>query len=306
MKDVPGLVLLVAIVMTGVIGLFGYNTLFASGPSAFGSAPEQAETSNETDDERGAGDNDPQRASSKDKDKPAAEDDDETAEQRSTGTNDTEDSSGNEEENASDQGADTGSQEQVQQPDSEDSGQGSRDDSEASQEDGNQAPDDTGPASQPASAQGDYGSLDEDSDPREQIGQDRETPEAAAADYIIATFGYTGDDVIEYREGVNDTIVYESFARSKGANIANDLAEVVEEGGANSAASLVDLDIRDQSESTVDANATFEMGGSYTESGEVTNDVDRSQQRIQLRKDNSVWKVSGAQETNRIENEGQG
>ncbi len=109
---------------------------------------------------------------------------------------------------------------------------------------------------------------------------------AAAANFILYAYGYTGTDREQYEAYVNQAVVPDDFYASPGAVHVRDFAEAVGAGGTESTATLEEFEILDSGEGEAMGVATFTL---TDDSG-----TRRLGQELSVAALDSVWRVTWA------------
>ena len=109
---------------------------------------------------------------------------------------------------------------------------------------------------------------------------------AAAANFILYAYGYTGTDREQYEAYVNQAVVPDDFYASPGAVHVRDFAGAVEAGGTESRATLEEFEILDPGEGEAMGVATFTL---TDDSG-----TRRLGQELSVAALDSVWRVTWA------------
>jgi hypothetical protein len=123
----------------------------------------------------------------------------------------------------------------------------------------------------------------------------------AAAEFVSAAYGYSGEDPDAYNQGVGRTVVWPAFFDSAGAAEVTRYAEQVKNAGTRSAARLT----RFEAEETTPENATgyayFETGEGYDpRTGDLTGTRIAYRQRMTLSRIGETWKVESAGEVEEV------
>jgi hypothetical protein len=123
----------------------------------------------------------------------------------------------------------------------------------------------------------------------------------AAAEFVSAAYGYSGEDPDAYNQGVGRTVVWPAFFDSAGAAEVTRYAEQVENSGTRSAARLT----RFEAEETAPGNATgyayFETGEGYDpRTGDLTGERIAYRQWMTLSRIGETWKVESAGEVEEV------
>ena len=88
---------------------------------------------------------------------------------------------------------------------------------------------------------------------------DRGRAEQAASQFVVYAYGYTGDDVEQYRSYVNQAVVPESFAKSPGAATVEDFARKIEATGTESSVVPKSVELTPAGDGSATADVTFEL-----------------------------------------------
>ena len=118
----------------------------------------------------------------------------------------------------------------------------------------------------------------------------------SASNYVTYAFGYTGNDVQEYRKNVEQTVLPDDFYASPGGGYVEQTAERMKEttNGVQSAAILKDFEILRQRDQDYQVLLTFDVGDTYGTTG-VEGEVSRYQQEVRLSEwRRNYWKVKTA------------
>ena len=125
-------------------------------------------------------------------------------------------------------------------------------------------------------------------------GIDQERARFAAARFISAAYGYSGDDKDAYNQGVGQTVVWPAFYDSAGAGEIESYAAQVGENGTKSGAKLTSFEAEETTSKTVEGYAYFETGEGYDD-GELTGERVAYRQQMKLTRSGAVWKVQAVQ-----------
>jgi hypothetical protein len=130
----------------------------------------------------------------------------------------------------------------------------------------------------------------------------------AAAKFVAAAYGYTGEDRDEYYQAVGETVLWPHFGgegsgfySSPGGEEIRRFAAQVEASGTESAAKLDRFEVEGSTEREVAGYAYFRTADSYDRYGEIEGNVTFYRQRLELTRYGATFKVSSAQEVERIE-----
>ncbi|MDP9437924.1 MAG: hypothetical protein M3P49_04150, partial [Actinomycetota bacterium] len=113
---------------------------------------------------------------------------------------------------------------------------------------------------------------------------------AAAANFILYAYGYTGTDREQYEAYVNQAVVPDEFYASPGAVHVRDFAEAVGTGGTESTATLEEFEILDSGE----GEAAGEAAGVATFTLTDDSGTRRLGQELSVAALDSVWRVTWA------------
>jgi hypothetical protein len=120
---------------------------------------------------------------------------------------------------------------------------------------------------------------------------DEERARFAAAQFITAAYGYTGDDKDAYNQGVGDTVVWPDFYQTEGSKEIERYAAQVEKTGTKSAAKLTRLDLQQTSPYSASGYAYFETAEGYSAGGEIMGQRRAYRQHMTLRRTDATWSV---------------
>lgn len=120
---------------------------------------------------------------------------------------------------------------------------------------------------------------------------DQERARFAAAEFITAAYGYSGNDKDAYNQGVGDTVVWPDFYESEGSKEIERYASQVERTGTKSAAKLIRLKLRQTSPYSASGYAYFETGAGYGPGGDLTGERRGYRQHITLQRADAAWSV---------------
>jgi len=123
----------------------------------------------------------------------------------------------------------------------------------------------------------------------------------AAAEFVSAAYGYTGDDPAAYNQGVGRTVVWPAFYDSAGAAEIERYAAQVGDGGTRSAARLTRFEAEETTSENSTGHAHFETGEGYDpRTGELTGVRVAYRQRLALSQIGEAWKVEAAGEVEEV------
>ncbi len=123
----------------------------------------------------------------------------------------------------------------------------------------------------------------------------------AAAEFVSAAYGYSGEDPDAYNQGVGRTVVWPAFFDSAGAAETTRYAEQVESAGTRSAARLTRFEAEETTPENATGHAYFETGEGYDpRTGELTGQRVAYRQRMTLSRIGETWKVESAGEVEEV------
>ena len=157
------------------------------------------------------------------------------------------------------------------------------------------------PASTPAAPSGGRGQAAGGADSYDPLGAgaslgdltevDRERAHFAAAQFITAAYGFTGNDEDAYNQGVGDTVVWPAFYQTEGSKEIERYASQIEKTGTKCAAKLTRLNLRQTSPYSASGYAYFETGEGYGTGGDLTGERRAYRQHMILQRTGSTWSV---------------
>jgi hypothetical protein len=124
---------------------------------------------------------------------------------------------------------------------------------------------------------------------------DEERVRFAAARFVSAAYGYSGDDEDAYNQAVGQTVAWPVFYDSEGSEEIKRYAKQVEESGTKSAALLTRFEVLESSPDRVEGYAYFETGSGYGPNGELTGKKLGYRQHMTLRRTGATWKVEATE-----------
>lgn len=131
------------------------------------------------------------------------------------------------------------------------------------------------------------GTLDRDDGGEASLSElDASRARAAAANFVLYAYGYTGTDRKQYEAYVNQAVVPDDFYASPGAVHVRDFAGAVGAGGTESTATLEEFEVLDSGEGEAMGVATFTL---TDDSG-----TRRLGQELTVTALDSVWRVTWA------------
>lgn len=151
-----------------------------------------------------------------------------------------------------------------------------------------------GASNEPAS----YDPLGTDAGPGDLAPVEEERLRYAAARYITAAYGYSGNDKDAYHGAVNRVVVWPDFFESEGAPEIERYGLQVHDTGTKSGSVLTDLEIIETGPQWASAYAHFDTGSGYDKNGNLTGDTQSYRQFMTLAQVDPGWKVYGV---NKIE-----
>lgn len=131
---------------------------------------------------------------------------------------------------------------------------------------------------------------------------DRDRVSAAAAKFVTAAYGYSGQrgSREEYLSGINDTVLSPEFYDSEGAAEVRRYSETVQSSGTRSAARMDGFDVESADGDTVEGYAYFATGDSYDRSGDLMGDEKSYRQELTLVRYGAVFRVKAADEVQEV------
>lgn len=164
-----------------------------------------------------------------------------------------------------------------------------------------QAPEDGESDSTPAHANqpGSYDPLGRGAASDGFTGTEKERARFAASNYVTYAYGYTGDDLTEYHEGLFGTMIEGEFQNSPGRADIKAVEEDVKDGGMHSAAVLDEFGIQESGTDEVKGVAYFTVGEDY-EGGGVSGDTTSYAQPLNLQAVENGWTVVAADELREV------
>ena len=123
----------------------------------------------------------------------------------------------------------------------------------------------------------------------------------AAAEFVSAAYGYSGEDPDAYNQGVGRTVVWPAFFDSAGAAEVTRYAEQVKTAGTRSGARLVHFEAEETTPENATGYAHFETGEGYDpRTGDLTGWRVAYRQRMTLSRIGETWKVESAGEVEEV------
>ena len=132
-------------------------------------------------------------------------------------------------------------------------------------------------------------------------GYGQSIPEAAAADFVAAAYGYSGSSPESYGQGVGETVIWPDFYSSAGAAEIQRYTEEVAQRGTRNAAALTRFEVEETAgdggqAGTLTGYAYFTVGEDYTSSGDVEGSGQNYRQKLTLERPGDAYLVSAAKE----------
>jgi hypothetical protein len=124
---------------------------------------------------------------------------------------------------------------------------------------------------------------------------DEERVRFAAARFVTAAYGYSGDNTDAYNQGVGRTVAWPVFYESPGSREIERFAAQVEETGTKSAALLTRFELTGGSGSEASGYAYFETGEGYGQSGGLTGPKTSYRQKMTLVRSGGAWIVKATE-----------
>lgn len=112
-----------------------------------------------------------------------------------------------------------------------------------------------------------------------------------AREYVVATLGYSGSDVEEYRSGIKEVANYNALLSSPEGQTIRAYEDEVEDGGIKAAASLEHFEIERIGDGEARGVARYDFGDSYGPGGQVRGNVATFEQELTLSKQGQKWQV---------------
>lgn len=123
----------------------------------------------------------------------------------------------------------------------------------------------------------------------------------AAAEFVSAAYGYSGEDPDEYNQGVGRTVVWPAFYSSAGGAEIARYAEQVESTGTEGAAKLTGFEAEKATPDNATGYAYFETGeGHDSRTGELTGRTVPYRQEMTLSRVGETWKVEATGEVEEV------
>lgn len=138
-----------------------------------------------------------------------------------------------------------------------------------------------------------YDPLGRDAEAGALTGTEERRVRFAAANFVTYGYGYTGDDLQEYRSELSNTVVETSFEGSPGRADIKAVEEDIQSGGLESAAVLERFEVEETNEDEVKGVAYFIRGGAY-DGGGVSGQTKSYAQALNLESAGGGWRVVAA------------
>ncbi|CAN5690530.1 hypothetical protein BH20ACT11_BH20ACT11_05450 [soil metagenome] len=178
---------------------------------------------------------------------------------------------------------------------------------QSSHDDGEQAyvraPEDGERDSTPVNANqpGSYDPLGRGAESDGLTGTEEERARFAASNFVTYAYGYTGDDIAEYHEGLFDTMLEGEFQKSPGRADIQAVEDDIRDGGTKKAAVLDEFDIQELGQDEIKGVAYFTVGESY-DGGGVSGNTTSYAQPLNLQKSTTGWTVVAADKLREVPN----
>lgn len=141
---------------------------------------------------------------------------------------------------------------------------------------------------------GGYDPLGKDARGDEVTETQRERARLAAARFVVAAYGYSGDDANQYAQGVAGCVTWPEFYSSPGGKQIKEYIEDVRKGGVKSAAKLERFEVERGNAGEVVAVAYYATARGYTRYGELEGKKRYYRQELTLVPDGSQYEVRAA------------
>lgn len=135
-------------------------------------------------------------------------------------------------------------------------------------------------------------------------GYGESTPEAAAADFVTAAYGYSGSSPESYGQGVGETVVWPDFYSSAGAAEVERYTEQVAHWGTRNAVVLTSFEVEEteveeaagdgRQAGTLTGYAYFTVEEDGSSSGDVEGSGQNYRQKLTLDRQGDAYLVSAA------------
>ncbi len=124
--------------------------------------------------------------------------------------------------------------------------------------------------------------------------------EGAAARFVAAAYGYSGEDRDEYLDTLKALLVPQKFYASPGSEEIERLSEQVETTGTKGAAKMSAFEIEKVEGKRVEGYAYFETADSYDRYGELVGNEKGYRQRLTLVRSGAIFLVEAAGEVQEV------
>jgi hypothetical protein len=124
---------------------------------------------------------------------------------------------------------------------------------------------------------------------------DEERVRFAAARFVTAAYGYSGENADAYNQGVGETVAWPVFYESPGSKEIGRFAEQVEKSGTRSAALLTRFEQTGGDSADVTGYAYFETGEGYGRNGGLTGSRISYRQKMTLVRSGGAWIVKATE-----------
>jgi hypothetical protein len=129
---------------------------------------------------------------------------------------------------------------------------------------------------------------------------DENRAEGAAARFVAAAYGYSGEDRDEYLDALNALLVPQKFYASPSSKEIERLSEQVETTGTKGAAKMSAFEIEKVEGEHVEGYAYFETADSYDRYGRLVGDEKGYRQRLTLVRSGAIFLVEAAGEVQEV------
>lgn len=128
--------------------------------------------------------------------------------------------------------------------------------------------------------------------------RDQSRVRAAAAKFVTAAYGYSGEDPDEYNQEVGETVIWPEFFNSEGSREIERYAGQVEDSGTESAATLEEFDVEDSTgepgREVIEGYAYFATADTYNDYGEIEGERAEYRQSLTIIRQQAIFKVEAA------------
>ena len=129
---------------------------------------------------------------------------------------------------------------------------------------------------------------------------DKDRVKGAAARFVAAAYGYSGEDRDEYLDAMNALLIPQKFYASPGSEEIERLSEQVETTGTKSAAKMSAFKIEEVNGERAEGYAYFETADSYDRYGELVGSEQGYRQRLTLVRSGAIFLVEAASEVQEV------